>query len=161
MTEDYIGFAFQISILTMASSIYMTVAGKFICQRLLKGQLVAKIICTPLPKIFVRHMKCSKQTNGNDCGVYAIANMASILHGVDPSSISFNVAAMRRHLLQDLENKKKSLFSPIENCLLKKYFVHVACQSTASCLHVQNVRNGSILAVNLLPKLIAKFDLQK
>ena len=50
---------------------------------------------TPLPKIFVRYMKCSKQTNGNDRGVYAIANMVSILHGVDPSSISFNVAAMR------------------------------------------------------------------
>ena len=59
-------------------------------------------------------MKCSKQTNGNDCGVYAISNMVSILHGVDPSSISFNVAAMRRHLLQGLENK----FSPIEICLL-------------------------------------------
>ena len=39
MSEDYIGFAFPISILTMATSIYMTVAGKFICQRLLKGQL--------------------------------------------------------------------------------------------------------------------------
>ena len=73
---------------------------------------VAKIMCTPLPKIFVRHMKCSKQTNGNDCGVYAIANMVSILHGVDPSSISFNVAAMRRHLLQGLENKKNHCFPP-------------------------------------------------
>ena len=28
------------------------------------------------------------------------------------------------------------------------FFVHVACQSMASCLHVQNVKNGSILAVN-------------
>ena len=73
---------------------------------------VAKIMCNPLPKIFVRHMKCLKQTDGNDCGVYAIANMVSILHGVDPSSISFNVAAMWSHLLQGLENKKKSLFSP-------------------------------------------------
>ena len=40
-------------------------------------------------------MKCPKQTNGNDCGVYAIANMVSVLHGEDPSSVSFNVSAMR------------------------------------------------------------------
>ena len=42
-----------------------------------------------------------------------------------------------------------------------QYFVHVACQSPASCLHVQNVKHGSILAVNSSPKLSAKFDLQK
>ena len=81
---------------------------------------VAKIMCTPLPKIFVRHMKCSKQTNGNDCGVYAIANMVSILHGVDPSSISFNVAAMRRHLLQGLENKKITVFPHRKLSFVKK-----------------------------------------
>ena len=80
---------------------------------------IAKIVCTPLPKIFVRHMKCPKQTNGNYCGVYAIANMVSILHGIDPSSISFNVSAMRRNLQQGLENKKITVF-PIENCLLSK-----------------------------------------
>ena len=34
--------------------------------------------------IFVRHMNCQKQTNGNDCGASAIANMVSILHGIDP-----------------------------------------------------------------------------
>ena len=76
-----------------------------------------KIMCTPLPKIFVRHMKCPKQTNGNDCGVYAIANMISILHGIDPRSVSFNVFFMRRHLQQGLK-LRKSLISPIENCLL-------------------------------------------
>ena len=55
---------------------------------------VAKIMCTSLPKILVRHMKCPKQTNGNDCGVYAIAYMVSILHGIDPSSVSFNVSVV-------------------------------------------------------------------
>ena len=64
-----------------------------------EGQL-QRSCAPPIPKIFVRHMKSSKQTNGNDCGVYANANMVSILHGVDPSSITYNVAAMRRHLLQ-------------------------------------------------------------
>ena len=76
---------------------------------------VAMIMCTPLPKIFVRHMKCPKQTNGNDLGVYAIANMISILHVIDPRRVSFNVSVMRRHLQQKLEIRK-SLISPIENC---------------------------------------------
>ena len=39
MTEDYIGYAFQILIVTMVSSTYMTVAEKYIFQWLLKGQL--------------------------------------------------------------------------------------------------------------------------
>ena len=61
---------------------------------------IAKIMCMPLPKIFVKHMKCPKQTtgNGNDYGFYAIVNMVSILHGIDPSSVIFNVSAMRKHL---------------------------------------------------------------
>ena len=76
---------------------------------------VAMIMFTPLPKIFVRHMKCPKQTIRNDCGIYAIANMISILHGIDPSSVCFNVSVMRRHLQQELEIRKL-LISPIENC---------------------------------------------
>ena len=56
------------------------------------------------------------QTNGNDCGAYAIANMVSILHGIDPRSVSYNVSAMRRHLQQGLENKKTTVF-PIKTLL--------------------------------------------
>ena len=59
---------------------------------LLKGQL-QRSCAPPPPKIFVSHMKYPKQTNGNDYRVYAIANMVSILHGVDPS-IWFNVSVM-------------------------------------------------------------------
>ena len=59
-------------------------------------------------------MKCPRQTNGNDCGVSAIANMVSALHGIDPSSVRLNVSAMRIprwiHLHQGLENKKNTVF---------------------------------------------------
>ena len=46
--------------------------------------------------------------------------VVSILHGVDPSSISFNVAAMRRHLLQGLENKKITVFPHRKLSFVKK-----------------------------------------
>ena len=63
-------------------------------------------------------MKCPKQTNGNDCWAYAIANMVSILHGIDPRSVRYNVSAMGRRLQQGLENKKITVFS-IENSFVK------------------------------------------
>ena len=52
--------------------------------------------------------KCPKQTNGNDSGVY------------DHSSISFNVAAMRKHLLQGLQNKKITVFPHRKLSFVKK-----------------------------------------
>ena len=108
MTENYIGYALPN---------YMAVAEKYTPTA--TERAVAMIMCTPQPKIFVRHMKCQKQTNGNDCGVYAIANMISILHGIDPRSVSFNLSVMRRHLQQELEIRT-SLISPIENCFFVK-----------------------------------------
>ena len=53
-------------------------------------------------------------------GVYAIANMVSILHGVDPSSVSFNVSVMWRHLKQGLENKKITVFPHRKLSFVKK-----------------------------------------
>ena len=53
-------------------------------------------------------------------GVHAIANMVSILHGVDPSSVSFHVSVMRRHLQQGLENKEITVFPH----RAFQYFVH-------------------------------------
>ena len=111
-----------------------------------------------------------KQTYGNDCGAYAIANLLSILHGIDPRSVRYNVSVMWRHIQQGLENKKITVFphrkifcknKPVLKVTGIPIFVHVACQSMASCLHVQNVKDGSILAVNLSTKLNAKFDRQK
>ena len=55
-------------------------------------------------------MKCPNKTYGNDCGAYAIANMVSILHGIDPRSVRYNVSVMPRHLQQGLENKKIIVF---------------------------------------------------
>ena len=77
--------------MTMVLSTRRTVAEKYIFQRLLKGQLQRS--CAPP---YLRSL-CPKQTNRNDWGLWLcqIANMVSILHGVDPSNVSFNVAAKR------------------------------------------------------------------
>ena len=46
--------------------------------------------------------------------------MVSILHGTDPSSVSFNVSARQRHLQQGLKNKKKSVFPLRKMSFVKK-----------------------------------------
>ena len=43
-----------------------------------------------------------RQNNYDDCGVFAVAFLVSILHGLNPSDLTFDSAAMRRHLLDSL-----------------------------------------------------------
>ena len=64
------------------------------------GLAIVNIMFSPRPEIFVRHLKCFTQTNTNDCGVYVIAVMVSILNGIDPSCITYTVSKMRDHLLR-------------------------------------------------------------
>ena len=90
-----------------------------------------------------------------------IAIIVSILHGINPSSVSFNVSSMRRHLQQEKENY---CFSPVENCLLSKSLqvlkvtgIPIFC----TCWMPEHVfmftctvrENGFILAISTLPKL--------
>ena len=44
-------------------------------------------------------------------------NMVSILHGIIPSSVSFNVSVMRTHFQRGHKNKEITVFT-IENCIL-------------------------------------------
>ena len=71
---------------------------------------IANMMFSPMPKIFVSHLKCSVQTNTNDCDVYAIANMMSILNGIDSSGIRYTVSKMRDHLIKGLEDKNITVF---------------------------------------------------
>ena len=43
-----------------------------------------------------------RQNNYDDCGVFAVAFLVSILYGLNPSDLTFDSAAMRRHLLNSL-----------------------------------------------------------
>jgi Ulp1 family protease len=51
-------------------------------------------------------MRCHKQDNGNDCGLYAIANATALCNGFDPSLILWGKNSMRSHFLQCIEKKK-------------------------------------------------------
>ena len=87
---------------------------------------IANIMCSPLPKILVRHLKCSLQTNAND--------MVSILNGIDPSGITYTVSKMRDHLMKGLENKNITVFphrklSVVREPLIKVTGIPLFCTS--------------------------------
>ena len=42
------------------------------------------------------------QNNSDDCGVYAIAFLVSLLHGLNPSNLTFDRKLIRQHLLKSL-----------------------------------------------------------
>lgn len=53
----------------------------------------------------VKFPKVAQQTNGNDCGLYAIANATALAHGLDPSTQVYIPREMRDHLFMCLENR--------------------------------------------------------
>ena len=75
-----------------------------------------------------------RQNNYDDCGVFAIAFLVSLLHGLNPSDLTFDSAAMRRHLLNSLNMGFFYPF-PLSKVQEKRYRepklvqeVHVICE---------------------------------
>ena len=50
------------------------------------------------------------QTNGNDCGLYAIANATALAFRLDPSKEQYIPSKLREHLIQCLEDKEMRPF---------------------------------------------------
>ena len=65
---------------------------------------IANKMFSPMPKIFVRHFKCSVQTNTNDCGFTPWQIWVSIFNGIDPSGITYTVSKIRDHLIKENQN---------------------------------------------------------
>ena len=53
--------------------------------------------------------KVQRQNNYHDCGVFAIAFLVSLLHGVNPSDLTFDNGEMKKHLIKSL---KGAFFQP-------------------------------------------------
>ena len=55
-------------------------------------------------------MNCQAQQNGNDCGLFAIANATALCNGIDPSLVLWRHNDMRQHYLKCIENGKLEMF---------------------------------------------------
>ena len=75
---------------------------------------------------------CQQQTNGDDCGVFAVANLFHILAGADIDRTKIRGDKMRDHLLQCIKSghfkeSEKSDSSDIVFCKIKKIKIQIFC----------------------------------
>ncbi|XP_045197622.2 uncharacterized protein LOC123552206 isoform X2 [Mercenaria mercenaria] len=65
---------------------------------------------TNLENVNIIMPKTQKQTNANDCGLYAIAFATAILNGVDVSSLNLDPESLRLHLAKCFSQNRMELF---------------------------------------------------
>nr|XP_047123076.1 uncharacterized protein LOC105846387 [Hydra vulgaris] len=62
-------------------------------------------------KILTIHVrKCQQQTNGVDCGIFAIANALNILHKFDIGALSLDKDKVRKHFIECIKKRHFSAF---------------------------------------------------
>jgi hypothetical protein len=83
---------------------------------------IAKFFSSKGNMLTFQFVSCDEQINGNDCGVHAIANLISMVNGIDPSEIMYKQTLMRKHLEECLECRVLSVFpnSPVDRSLRLK-----------------------------------------
>jgi hypothetical protein len=120
-------------------------------------ETMASIIYTPqgTGEIDVRHMRCDLQPNMSDCGVHCIANLHSILSGVNPTTVRYlDSESMRQHLIECLENKMFTMFPSVvdaefdEEPQHAETIIQVLSQNTPQCSldKTPDVSNLSLLS---------------
>lgn len=77
----------------------------------------ASLLRTPAKEFQLHVMKCQRQPNSNDCGVFAIAFATALLFGQDPSRIEFVTSVMRQHLNSCLKKGELTPFPETRSTL--------------------------------------------
>ena len=72
--------------------------------------LLAQLVNTNKPIVFVNMSNLTKQSGSADCGLFAVAYITHIAFGLNPCLYVFQQSSMREHFLTCLENKKMEPF---------------------------------------------------
>lgn len=87
---------------------YFTIYDSLYCGNI--PSHVVKQICSIVHymgrELCIRVAAVQQQTNGTNCGLFAIANATSLLHGIDPETVTFDEYQTREHLHNCIEGKK-------------------------------------------------------
>ena len=65
-------------------------------------------------------MEITKQSGGQDCGVYAAAIATALAFGLDPAMIKFSTPAIRPHLIKCIQEKELQPF-PTSYTIINNY----------------------------------------
>jgi len=71
---------------------------------------VAALLYTQKEAITLKFMKVDLQTNGSDCGIYAIAYATALCFGKSPGLLRLDDSKMRAHLIKCLEQGEFTIF---------------------------------------------------
>jgi len=109
--------------------LYDSLASSEVAKEITKD-VAAFSMCTDDSIHFIT-MPVHQQSNGVDCGVFAIAFAVALAHGKDSTLLAFEESLMRSHLLECLEDKKVRLFPTkdkrIKKCKTKTTTVRLYC----------------------------------
>ena len=100
--------------------------------RLPKGslKLVADLMQTKAKTLSIEFVDVQKQEGGSDCGLFALAFIASICNGDDPTKLVYDQSSMRNHLLKCIEQgpfPSKPGRNP-EKAVTKSVSIHCVCR---------------------------------
>ena len=76
----------------------------------LEEQVIASIVDTKASDLQMLMMDVQRQTNGNDCGLFSIANAITLCLGLNPCDFNYRIPLMRSHLMKCLENREMKMF---------------------------------------------------
>ena len=74
---------------------------------------LSKLIKTSNKCLWIKIANVNKQANYDDCSVFAAAYCTALANGQDPSSFVYDQSAMRKHLVQCLNNTTMEPFPVI------------------------------------------------
>ena len=102
--------------------------------------VVASLVSTNANNLQVLFPNIALQTNGYDCGLYAIANATAFAYGMDPGTQVYIPKLMREHLFKCLEQKHLEPF-PITNIKNRRKTLKNAVDVPLYCLcHMPDTR---------------------
>ena len=104
--------------------------------------VVASVVSTSADNLRVLFPNVSLQTNGYDCGLYAIAKAnAFSAYGIDPCAQVYIPRMMREHLFKCLEQKHLEPFPIIQNSKKKRKTIRNTIDVSLYCLcHMPDTR---------------------
>ena len=82
------------------------------------AHIIARIVKCEDEELMVKLMLVQHQTNGNDCGLFALSFATDFAEGIDPSERYYDEKSLQNHLLQCFRNNEINQF-PQENMSVK------------------------------------------
>ena len=109
-------------------AVYNSVAGRIDRQTI---QIIAGMLKCKDQEFSVKHLPVQQQTNGDDCGLFAIAFATDLAANIEPTTRKYDQEKFREHLLKCFKYGEISIFPGVKhNVVLQSNLVSKTSQKT-------------------------------